>query len=180
MRLALPLLVLTLLATQIRADLSITNPVATTTWTSGTRATITWVPGSAGFDRSSEPAIDLLRGNPGALSLVKGLGTARERRGEARVRVPEGLVAGTDYVVRIGQTFSHAFTVAAGSGQGSAKAPGVANIGGNGTAGTGGSTNTTTPSANIPVKAKSGAVVGAVPVSMAGLVPVVVMAMIWF
>jgi len=112
------LITLALLAIScVNADYSINNPVAGTTWTAGQSATVSWVPAGVGYETAQHP-VDVLKGDPSALQYVANVGTVAESDASYTFNVPDTYSSGSDYVVRIGDKYSHQFTVAGGSGSG--------------------------------------------------------------
>lgn len=107
-------LLFTLMAATL-ADISINNPIEGTTWNAGKPATITWIDDNNGLKAGNMVPVELMRGNPDALTLISVLGQADESQKSFEFTPASDLPAGNDYVVRIGGKYSHAFTINAAS-----------------------------------------------------------------
>jgi len=172
----------------ILADLSINNPVAGTIWTQSQPATVSWIPAGSGLSSTGD-TIDLLKGDVNALTLIDTLtSNYPETNGAFKFNVSPTYADGGDYCVRVGTFYSHLFTISqngtnlsspnAGAPTGT---PVVSPTGAPSGAPTGTPTGTPTAGSATGLPTSTSVSSGVrVVTSMAALIPVVVMALVWF
>ncbi|RKP12867.1 hypothetical protein BJ684DRAFT_20612 [Piptocephalis cylindrospora] len=90
---------------------TINSPVDATVWTVGKRETITWIPADGGFDSSATWPVSVMFGNHSALTMAGTVGQAKETDGTFSFTVPTSWGNSKDYAVRIGNPYSHYFTI---------------------------------------------------------------------
>ncbi|KAF9999408.1 hypothetical protein BGZ79_007002 [Entomortierella chlamydospora] len=90
-----------------------TVPVATTVWTAGKNVTVEWKLTNAS-DKTAM-SIDLFKGDPTHQTLVKSYGSAPSGATKFKIALASSL--GADYYsIRIGDSYSHYFTIKSSSG----------------------------------------------------------------
>ena len=103
-------LILVFCSSAVLANISITAPIDATVWSPNHPFHILWSPHPS-FSSESHP-IDLLRGNPNALTLVQQLASAiPENAAQFSGTVDPHWGSGEDFVIRIGNAYSHFFTI---------------------------------------------------------------------
>jgi len=110
---------LALAALSVNAQISFTQPVAGTTWNSGSTATIQWVAASGATLNNYPITIELLYGtNPNIVSLGN-IAIVKASAGTVTVNVYNKLIDGNQYSLRANRTqYSDSFTVQGGPSSG--------------------------------------------------------------
>jgi hypothetical protein len=102
------------------ADVAINFPIKGSSVTAGEPADITWIPGPNGVT-GADVEIVLMEGTDQKnLRAVQSLGHAKDTDLKATVTIPSDLVTSSSYVIRVGNNYSHYFTV---SGSASSSTP---------------------------------------------------------
>lgn len=175
------LLPLAMLPALSRADFSLNNPVAGTKWQAGKEATVSWIPAGSGYNTSADVKIELMRGDPAHLNLVQYIGTTKETDGTYTFIVPDTYQSADDYSVRIGDKYSHSFSVDNPSmPSSSGSSSGNSTDGSNGTPTSNKNATATSRPTTTATNQQNAATVLNAASSFAALIPVAILTLVWF
>ncbi|KAI9227254.1 MAG: hypothetical protein DHS80DRAFT_31975 [Piptocephalis tieghemiana] len=95
----------------ILGAITINNPIDGTVWRVGERETITWIPKDGGFDTTASWPVAVMYGNQSNMAMAGVIGQVKEADASFSFVVPTSWGNSKEYAVRIGNTYSHYFTI---------------------------------------------------------------------